>query len=244
MSNQSRAEFPPLPGEWRWAARLLVAVSGVAACVAAAAPGALGFTTQVTPGLIAKQAQQFGHAAQQRIASWVDFARGKKGARRVGGPPDMTGAELDALRSVNAFFNRIPFRSDSQHWGVEDYWATPAELTSGNAGDCEDYSIAKYFLLKELGVPVERLRITYVKAVRIDQAHMVLAYYASPGADPLILDNLEQGVRTASERTDLVPVYSFNDDDIVIVRDARRSSPLQIRAWRGLLQKLESEARL
>jgi predicted transglutaminase-like cysteine proteinase len=212
--------------------------------MAATAPAGLGFTTQVTPGLIDLHTRQFGGAVLQRIASWVDFARRQKGSRRVAGPPDLTGAELDALQSVNAFFNRITFRPDAEHWGSEDYWATPAEMTSSNAGDCEDYSIAKYFLLKELGVPVERLRITYVKAVRINQAHMVLAYYASPGAVPLILDNLEQEVRPATERTDLVPVYSFNDDDIVIVRDARKSNPLQIRAWRQLLAKLEAEAQL
>ena len=115
---------------------------------------------------------------------------------------------------------------------------------ASNGGDCEDYSIAKYFLLKEFGVPVERLRITYVKAVKLNQAHMVLAYYAAPGSEPLILDNLEDRVRPASDRSDLVPVYSFNDDDVVLVRDSRKSNPLQIRAWRDLLQKLEAEARL
>ena len=121
---------------------------------------------------------------------------------------------------------------------------TPAEMSASNGGDCEDYAISKYFLLKELGVPVERLRITYVKAISINQPHMVLAYYPSPGAEPLILDNLEDGVRPASERKDLVPVYSFNDEDDVIARDARKSNPLQIRAWHDLQKRLEAEARL
>jgi predicted transglutaminase-like cysteine proteinase len=117
-------------------------------------------------------------------------------------------------------------------------------MSASNGGDCEDYVIAKYFLLKELGIPVERLRITYVKAISINQAHMVLAYYPSPGADPLILDNLEDGVRPASERDDLVPVYSFNDEDIVVVRDALKYNPLQIRAWSDLQKKLQAETRI
>jgi len=157
---------------------------------------------------------------------------------------EASGSELEALQAINSYFNRIPFLSDPVHWSAEDYWATPAETVASNGGDCEDYSIAKYFLLKEVGVPIERLRITYVKAVRLDQAHMVLAYYAAPGSEPLILDNLEDRVRPASDRPDLVPVYSFNDDDVIIVRDARKANSRQIRAWRDLLAKLESETRL
>ncbi|MFD2230945.1 transglutaminase-like cysteine peptidase [Alkalimarinus sediminis] len=114
------------------------------------------------------------------------------------------------LSLVNEFFNKTDFKSDMSHWGQEDYWASPVELLSTNAGDCEDYSIAKYFTLMAMGVPVEHLRITYVKAVRLNQAHMVLAYYEEPNKEPLILDNMTDEILPASERTDLVPVYSFN----------------------------------
>ena len=114
------------------------------------------------------------------------------------------------LSLVNTFFNKTDFKSDISHWGKEDYWASPVELLSTNAGDCEDYSIAKYFTLMAMGVPVENLRITYVKAVKLNQAHMVLAYYAAPNEEPLILDNMTDEILPASERTDLVPVYSFN----------------------------------
>jgi predicted transglutaminase-like cysteine proteinase len=146
---------------------------------------------------------------------------------------------------VNTFFNRLPFLTDLAQWGEEDYWATPAESVASDGADCEDFSIAKYFALKELGVPIQRLRITYVKSVRLNQAHMVLAYYAEPNAEPLILDNLENGVRRASERPDLIPVYSFNDEDLLVAREGRRSasagSASQIRLWRALLDKLERE---
>jgi predicted transglutaminase-like cysteine proteinase len=114
------------------------------------------------------------------------------------------------LSLVNAFFNKTNFKSDVVHWGKEDYWASPVELLSTNGGDCEDYSIAKYFTLKAMGVPAENLRITYVKAVRLNQAHMVLAYYEQPNKEPLILDNMTDQILPASKRTDLVPVYSFN----------------------------------
>ena len=96
--------------------------------------------------------------------------------------------------------NRVPFVDDAVHWREEDYWATPAESIGSNGADCEDFSIAKYFLLKELGVPIARLRLTYVKSLKLNQAHMVLAYYARPDAEPLVLDNLEDAVRPASQR--------------------------------------------
>ena len=229
-----------------WAIACFVATWTIACIASAASAGGLGYTTQVTAGLITSYSRQFGSVARERIASWMDFSRAEKGARRVASlvDVDVTGTDLDVLKSVNAYFNRLPFVTDLSHWGVADYWATPAEMSASNGGDCEDYAISKYFLLKELGVPVERLRITYVKAVSINQPHMVLAYYPSPGAEPLILDNLEDGVRPASERKDLVPVYSFNDEDVVIARDARKSNPLQIRAWHDLQKRLEAEARL
>ena len=51
-------------------------------------------------------------------------------------------------------------------------------------------------------------------AIELDEAHMVLAYYPSAGAEPLILDNLVRKIRPAGARDDLVPVYSFNGADL------------------------------
>lgn len=195
-----------------------------------------GSTAAVTPGLIARYVERFGIEARERIGGWVGYARREKAAA-----PAM---DLARLERVNAFLNRVTFVDDLRHWGQKDYWATPAETVSSHGGDCEDFSIAKYFLLRELGTPVQQVRITYVKATRLNQAHMVLAYYPSPGADPLVLDNLEDRVRPASQRADLVPVYSFNDEDVTLVASGRRASPLQVRAWRELLERLEAEARL
>lgn len=206
--------------------------------------GGLGFSSSLTPGLIEQLVGKFGADARTRLTAWQKFLLGQRlpEERREGLPGR---AERDILEGVNAFFNRLRFVDDIKHWGIVDYWASPAEMVASGGGDCEDYSIAKYFALKELGVPVARLRITYVKATSINQAHMVLAYYPSPDADPLILDNLDGRIRPASERTDLIPVYNFNDDDVWLARSgARAGSPTQIRLWRGLLDKLEKERRL
>src|SRR4029079_4595950 len=151
--------------------------------------------------------------------------------------------ESALLADVNRLLNRVPFVDDAVHWGEEDYWATPAESIGSNGADCEDFSIAKYFLLKELGVPIARLRLTYLQSLKLHQPHMVLAYYASPSAEPLVLDNLEDTVRPASQRKDLVPVYSFNDEEVWVEMRGRVGSPQQLRNWRALMERLDWERR-
>jgi len=205
----------------------------------------LGFSSNVTPGLVEHFVRIFGEQARDRLKAWQDMVRSYQlsGDQHWEKLSDHTEREIET--GVNAFYNRVPFIDDLKHWGVEDYWATPAEMLASNGGDCEDYSIAKYFALKEIGVPITHLRITYVKATKLNRAHMVLAYYPSSDAEPLILDNLEGDIRLASERPDLIPVYSFNDDDVWLARTGERAgSPSQIRLWQGLLEKLEQEQRM
>ena len=106
--------------------------------------------------------------------------------------------DREKLKKVNDFFNQqVEFVSDSFLWGQEDYWATPLEFLAKGAGDCEDYSIAKYFTLRELGVSDKKMRITYVKALELNQAHMVLTYFPTPRAVPLVLDNLIPAIKPA-----------------------------------------------
>jgi len=206
-----------------------------AAAVALGQPRAeRGYTTAVSERLIEVYSRRFGPEARARLEAWKrDAAERKRSPAR----------EAALLTEVNRMLNRVRFVEDSAHWGEIDYWATPAESIGSDGADCEDFSIAKYFLLKELGVPIARLRLTYVKSLRLNQAHMVLAYYAHPDADPLVLDNLEDAVRPASQRADLVPVYSFNDEEVWIELRGRSGSPTQLRNWRALMDRLEWERR-
>lgn len=202
----------------------------------------LGFSRSVTPGLVAKLAQRFGPAARGRVEGWAVFVRETEGRARARAGAD----ETELLRPVNGFFNRIPAIEDKDHWGVEDYWATPAEALASDGADCEDYAIAKYFTLKELGVPVGRLRIVYARAWQSRTAHMVLAYYRTPQSDPLILDNVDGTIRPAADRPDLIPVYTFNDEDLLMTRQgqpALRVSATSNRKWKDLLARLEQELR-
>jgi predicted transglutaminase-like cysteine proteinase len=150
------------------------------------------------------------------------------------------------LVTVNGYFNRrIVFRDDLAVWGVDDHWASPLETLTKGEGDCEDYAIAKYFSLLALGLPVQRLRLVYVRAqIGGDaQPHMVLAYYAQPDAEPLILDNLIGTIRPASRRPDLTPVFSFNSDGLWQGVGSTSAGDPQARLsrWREVLAKARAE---
>lgn len=154
--------------------------------------------------------------------------------------------ELDEpaqLEAVNRFFNAsLRFRDDIEIWQQNDYWATPVEALRKGAADCEDFAIAKYFTLREAGVASEKLRITYVKALRLNQAHMVLTYYASPSAEPLVLDNLINDIRPASQRKDLLPVYAFNAEGLYLPgSNTRKSDSKKLSRWQDILKKMHAE---
>jgi len=153
--------------------------------------------------LLAWMEREYGPAARDRVVALQALVA--KGS-------DLS--ESGKLRQVNAFFNRVHYDSDSALWDQKDYWATPFEVLGVNSADCEDYAISKYFTLISMGVDEKKLRITYVKSLKLDEAHMVLAYYPSAGAEPLILDNLSEAIEPAAKRDDLVPVYSFNGADL------------------------------
>ena len=154
--------------------------------------------------------------------------------------------EEPRLTMVNNYMNqRIAFHEDTEVWGVIDYWAAPLEALDKGAGDCEDYAISKYFSLLSAGMPVSKLRMVYVRASLRGQslAHMVLAYYAQPGADPLILDNLSPEVRPASQRPYLRPVFSFNSEGLWQgTGNTTQGDPVaRLSMWRDLLQKARAE---
>jgi len=96
-----------------------------------------------------------------------------------------------------------------------------------------------------MGLDTAKLRITYVKATTLNQAHMVLAYYASPNAEPLILDNLNKLIKPASQRQDLRPVYSFNADNLRLNQtrneQLKAGKPSQLNLWRDLNSRMRRE---
>jgi predicted transglutaminase-like cysteine proteinase len=151
------------------------------------------------------------------------------------------------LNNVNTFFNRrILYELDPVVWQQNDYWASPLEFMGRGAGDCEDFSISKYMTLLLLGVPNEKLRMIYVRAKTAGaktEAHMVLGYYDDPLGEPVILDNLITSVRPASRRSDLTPIFSFNNQGLWVAGQQSSSADptARLSKWREVLDRMKQE---
>ena len=115
---------------------------------------------------------------------------------------------FEQLKTVNTFFNRWPYRLDIDVYGVSEYWATPQEFLR-LSGDCEDYSITKYYALKQLGVPVEKMRIVMLLDTIRGISHAVLAVKA--GEESYVLDNLTDLVLSHKRYEHYLPQYSVNE---------------------------------
>lgn len=210
--------------------RWLAALSGLA-CAAGVALAEVDIDR-----LVALAGQRYGEIAATSVIAWRDLLN-----------VAATEPEAEKLRRVNEFFNRrVRFDDDAVIWNRPDYWATPLETLGRGRGDCEDFTIAKYVTLTLLGVPVDRLRLTYVRAriggprSTLVQAHMVLSYYPAPDAEPLVLDNLISDIRPASRRPDLTTVFSFNADGIWVGGGAPRAGG-GLSKWQSVLERMRKE---
>ena len=186
-----------------------------------------------TPEMQKKVESRYGKKAAENIVEWRELL------------DDIANEDVEEkLYQVNRYFNRFKFVDDIEHWRTTDYWATPIEFISTGAGDCEDYSIAKYFSLRELGIPEENLRLMYVTALRQRQPHMVLAYYPTPKSIPLVLDNINKRILPANKRRDLAPVYSFNGNGLWTAKSMgtgkklRGSGPMKM--WDDMIDRLNT----
>jgi predicted transglutaminase-like cysteine proteinase len=175
---------------------------------------------------------QYGAQGGQTTRRWVDLMAQIRGL-----------SEVEKLARINEFWNRsVRGEENIVWWKTADYWATPMETLGLAAGDCKAYVIGKFISLWELGIPMDKLRFVYARAQveSREVAHMVLAYYPSPQATPLVLDNLTDQILPSSDRTDLTPVLSFNAAGIYI--KGERVAPVdRIGRWRDLLQRMQTE---
>jgi len=195
-----------------------------------------GIADNITPDpqILGTLEQQYGSLARARYEHWQNLISAGENL-----------SDIEKLTRVNAFFNQVDFVNDIDHWGVEDYWATPMQLLASNGGDCEDFSIAKYFTLRQMGIPAKNLRLTYVKALELNQAHMVLTYFRTPDSDPLVLDNLVSKIQKSSSRNDLLPVYSFNAEGLWLARERGNEQhlgrPERLSRWNEVVARISTE---
>lgn len=177
----------------------------------------------VTSDIIKQVEEKYGRFAKNRFVALDRLITSLEGK-----------SDLEKLEKVNEFFNNVPYSRDIQTYGVTDYWATPFEFLARDKGDCEDYVIAKYFVLKRLGIQSSKMYLTYVRVQNYDDAHMVLTYFPTPRSEPYVLDNMRRILLPASQRRDLTPVFNFNPE---VLQDGKKTTAH--RKWDTLLKHIK-----
>ncbi|WP_165957349.1 transglutaminase-like cysteine peptidase [Pseudomonas sp. H9] len=154
-------------------------------------------------------------------------------------------SDHEKLRRVNDFFNRtIRYGEDIDIWKKADYWASPMETLEMGMGDCEDFALAKFFTLQQLGIADSHLRMVYATQTSTQQAHMVLGYWADADAQPVVLDNLENAILPIAQRNDLAVRFAFDELGLYSFdheRLQRVSGVGQLPNWQPLLQRAKRE---
>jgi len=114
---------------------------------------------------------------------------------------------VQKVSAVNDYVNQVRYIEDKDNFGQSDYWATPAEFFA-RGGDCEDFAIAKYAMLKELGVPESQMRVAIVQDKIKNIPHAVLIVYTNNG--PILLDNQIKRASQVASIDRYKPIYSIN----------------------------------
>jgi len=158
-------------------------------------------------GVYAEINRRLGEKAAARIIDIIQFIK-----VHLNDPVEIQ------LEVVNDYMNEMDWIADRDLWKQEDYWATPFETITKFGGDCEDIAIAKYMVLRLMGIPDDKLGFAYV-VTQQKENHMVMIYETSAG-EIMVLDNQFPEVKPAKKRPDLIAVYIFrNDGSVFLIKD-------------------------
>jgi predicted transglutaminase-like cysteine proteinase len=116
---------------------------------------------------------------------------------------------MTQVKTVHKRLNDKRYILDIVNWGLNDYWATPFQFMRKN-GDCEDYAIGKYMVLRALGVPLDKMRIVVLMDLNLNLVHAVLV--VDVGGQSLLLDNQIRSVVPVTTVHHYQPYYSLNED--------------------------------
>jgi predicted transglutaminase-like cysteine proteinase len=122
----------------------------------------------------------------------------------------MRGLDLrQQLEIANDAMNRHPYVTTAANWHRSMYWESPFEFMR-YGGQCQDYAIAKYLLLRAAGVPADLMRMVVLRDAAISLDHAVLAVYVN--GEPVLLDNLRSTIVPARTVSYYHPYYSINEN--------------------------------
>ena len=138
-------------------------------------------------------------SAARRFVALVDGAQAREGRARI----DLVN------RTINA---AIRYTSDYVQHGVADLWTAPLATLASGRGDCEDYAIAKYAVLRAAGVPDTDLRLLLVRDRAVRQDHAVLA--VRDNGRWLVLDNRHAMLSETASLPQFTPLFALDHQGV------------------------------
>ena len=99
-------------------------------------------------------------------------------------------AHIASIKNINHEINGFKYKKDIDTYGINEKYADIDDFYKNNGGDCEDFCIAKYRKLSEIGIDNSKLSFVLLSEKNFKknpQYHMVLRY--SDENSTLWLDN-------------------------------------------------------
>ena len=118
-------------------------------------------------------------------------------------------SNIELLKLVNIEVNKVKYISDQKLYHKNDYWATPLEFFK-NGGDCEDYAIAKYMILKSYGINKSKMKIAVGYDKKQKDLHSVLIVDMGNNS-VYILDNNTDKLINVKDNVTFKPIYTINE---------------------------------
>jgi predicted transglutaminase-like cysteine proteinase len=140
------------------------------------------------------------HAAQ--FLRLINAVRSKSGRAQL----------EEANRGINA---AIRFVADFTQYGEADRWSAPLATFATAKGDCEDYAIAKYVVLRDAGFPGDDLRLILGRDRTVRQDHAVLA--ARLDGRWWVLDSLRPELIEDSRAGNITPVFAIDQRGVLLL---------------------------
>jgi predicted transglutaminase-like cysteine proteinase len=196
--------------------------------------GTVAYRTRMAPPVwqvrVHSGYRDFGLCLEERggcapnASRWADFVDRTRGAEG-----------LDLYYAVNEFVNTsVRFQADSTLEDVLDDWVTPVSLISSGEGDCEDFALAKFWLLETLGVDKSNLYIVVVQDLAVRLPHAFLA--VRHGDEVWLLDSRVNRPLSPDEVDDIVPVITIGDSAAYL--HGRPTQPVEATPMSWLLRWL------
>lgn len=137
--------------------------------------------------------------AARQFLTLADAARAVEGRARL----------TEVNRSINT---SIRYTTDLVQHGMPDYWSAPLDTLASGRGDCEDYAIAKYAVLREAGVAASDMKIVLLRDNLRREDHAILAVLSE--GEWMVLDNHLQFPVAARELTHYAARYALDDGGV------------------------------